>query len=65
MPSHDGGIGHPQERCLRCVIDRGTANAVIDGVIALQYLAKTEPVTHDATTVVGSEFHHAPAEGIA
>jgi hypothetical protein len=58
-------IGNPQERYLRCTIDRGTANAVIDGVIALQYLPDTEPVTHDTTTVVGSEFHHAPAEGTA
>lgn len=56
-------IGHNRERYLRCTIVRGTADAVIDGVIALQYDADSEPVTHDATTVVGSEFHHAPAEG--
>jgi hypothetical protein len=46
-------------------VDRGTANAVIDGIIAIQYNANVEPVTHDSTTVVGSEFHHAPAEGTA
>ena len=58
-------IGHPRERYLRCVIDRGTQNAVIDGVLAMQYEASNEPVSHDSSTVVGSEFHHAPAEGTA
>jgi hypothetical protein len=28
-----------RERYVRCVVTRGTANAVIDGVIALQYSA--------------------------
>ena len=58
-------ISQPLERYLRITIDRGTANAVSDGVFALQYLASSEPVTHDATTVVDSEFHLAPAEGTA
>ena len=58
-------IAQPLERYLRITIDRGTANAVIDGVFALQYLANSEPVTHDATSVVDSEFHLAPAEGTA
>ena len=52
-------------RWWRCVIEGRTQDAVIDGVIALQYEAAEEPVTHDATTVVGFEFHHAPAEGTA
>ena len=56
-------IDRPRERYIRCVIDRGTANAVVDGIIAVQTKANVEPVTHDATTVVGSEYHHAPAEG--
>ena len=60
---HD--IGNPRERYLRVVVDRGTQNATIDGYIALQYAANIEPVTYDASTVVGSEFHHAPAEGTA
>jgi hypothetical protein len=58
-------IDHPQERYVRCVVDRGTQNAVVDGIIAIQTKPRVEPVTHDATTVVGSELHHAPAEGTA
>lgn len=58
-------IYRPQERFVRCVIDRGTANAVIDGVIAIQYGPREKPTTHDATTVVGTEVHASPAEGTA
>jgi len=58
-------ITNPRERYVRPVVDRGTANAVLDGIIAVQTRAKAEPVTHDAATVVGSEHHHAPAEGTA
>lgn len=58
-------ISHPRERYVRPIVDRGTANAVIDGIIAVQYNANVEPVTHDTTTVVGAELHHAPAEGTA
>ena len=58
-------IVQPKERYVRVVVDRGTANAVIDFGIALQSTAKAEPVTHDASTVVGSEVHLAPAEGTA
>ena len=56
-------IVKPRRRFVRVVIDRGTANAVIDGAFALQTRAGEEPVTHDATTVVGSEVHLAPAIG--
>lgn len=58
-------IYRPQERFVRCVIDRGTANAVIDGVIAIQYGPRKKPTTHDATTVVGTEVHASPDEGTA
>lgn len=54
----------PRERYVRCVVDRGTANAVIDGVIAIQYLADKEPVTQ-SSTIAFAELHHAPAEGTA
>ena len=60
---HD--IIYPLERYLRVEIDRGTANAVIDGVFAIQYNADIEPVTHDSSTVVGSELHVSPTEGTA
>lgn len=58
-------IYRPTERYVRAVVDRGTANAVIDFVIAIQYGAKKAPVTHDATTVSGGEVHVSPAEGTA
>lgn len=54
----------PRERYVRCVVDRGTANAVIDGVIAIQCRAHVEPVTQPAS-IAYTEFHHAPAEGTA
>jgi len=55
--------GHLRHRYLRCVVDRSTQNAVIDGIVSLQYDTDKEPVTHDAATVGGSEYHHAPAAG--
>lgn len=58
-------VVRPRERYVRLVIDRGTQNAVIDGVIAIQTGPRVLPVTHDATTVVGSETHNSPAEGTA
>ena len=57
-------ITSPRERYIRCIIDRGTANAVVDGVFALQSKAGVVPVVHDST-VIGSEHHLAPAEGTA
>lgn len=54
----------PIDRFVRCEISRGTADAVIDGVVALQYKGN-RPSTHDATTVVGTETHVSPAEGTA
>jgi hypothetical protein len=38
-------------RYIRCVVVRGTANAVIDSVVAMQYSSRKQPVTHDASTV--------------
>jgi len=58
-------IVKPTDRFVRCTVDRGTANAVIDSIIAFQGRALEAAVTHDASTVVGSELHHAPAEGTA
>ena len=39
----------PEKRFVRAVVTRGTANAVIDGVIALQYRARVQPVANDST----------------
>lgn len=57
-------VYRPQERYVRCVVDRGTANAVIDGVIAIQYKGSKLPITQ-GTTVSAAEAHTSPAEGTA
>ena len=57
-------VWRPEERYVRCVVDRGTANAVIDGVIAIQYGAKKLPVAH-ASSVAFAETHASPSEGTA
>ena len=57
-------IYRPRERYVRPVLERGTANAVIDGIIAIQYGPRKKPTTHD-TTVQASESHASPAEGTA
>lgn len=43
----------PSKRYVRVVIDRGTANAVVDGVTAIQYRARTVNTTQ-GSTVQGS-----------
>jgi crotonobetainyl-CoA:carnitine CoA-transferase CaiB-like acyl-CoA transferase len=57
-------VFRPAERYVRAVVTRGTADAVIDGVIAIQYGARVMPATQDAT-VAGIETHVSPAEGTA
>ena len=57
-------IQRPQERYVKPVVNRGTANAVIDGVIAIQYTARSLPTAH-AASVAFAEKHNAPAEGTA
>jgi len=57
-------VYRPRERYVRATIDRGTANAVIDGIVAIQYGARKAPVTH-STTVSASEVSVSPAEGTA
>ena len=57
-------VYQPRERYVRPVVTRGTANAVIDGVIAIQYGPRKKPTSHDST-VAGSETHVSPAEGTA
>ena len=54
----------PQKRYVRAVVTRGTANAVIDGVIALQYSPRVEPVTND-TTVKSTKLLVSPDAGTA
>jgi hypothetical protein len=52
----------PGFRYVRCVVVRGTANAVIDGVVATQYVARKQPTTDDATVSAG-KFVNGPALG--
>lgn len=52
----------PAERYVRVIIDRATANAVIDGVIAIRSKPRVKPVTHSAD-VAFAETHVSPAEG--
>lgn len=57
-------VKRPQKRDLKLVIDRGTQNAVIDGVFAIKHgLRKAPAALH--TTVAGLEVHAGPAEGTA
>jgi hypothetical protein len=49
-------VFRPQQRYVRAVLFRGTANAVVDGVIAIRYEASKMPTVHDATTVAASKF---------
>lgn len=39
----------PQKRFVRLVVDRGTANAVIDGVMGIQYHSMKQPEADDST----------------
>src|SRR6266540_1761419 len=55
-------IYRPAERYVRAVVTRGTADATIDGVIAIQYGPRVLPVTQDAT-VAAIATHVSPAEG--
>lgn len=57
-------VYRPQERYVRLVVTRGIANAVIDGVTAVQYSPRVSPTTQD-TTVAASEQLISPVEGVA
>lgn len=51
----------PTERYLRAVLTRGTANAAVDGIIAIQYGAQNKPTAHDVS-VIASALLNDPAE---
>jgi hypothetical protein len=44
-------VYRPQQRYVRPVVTRGTANAVIDGVLAFRYQGEKVPIAIDATLV--------------
>jgi hypothetical protein len=57
-------ICKPTKRYIRPVINRATANAVIDGVVAIQYASSKSPTTNDAT-VAAAKLRVSPANGTA
>lgn len=58
-------IYRPTKRYLKLIVDRGTQNAVVDGITAIQYGPSKQPTTHDSSTVGGGELHGSPSEGTA
>lgn len=57
-------IFRPAKRYVRCVVNRGTANAVIEGGIAILYGGSSRPAANPST-IVSFETHVSPAEGTA
>jgi hypothetical protein len=57
-------ICKPAKRYIRPVINRATANAVIDSVVAIQYASSKSPTTND-TTVAVAKLRVSPANGTA
>lgn len=55
----------PTKRYLKLLVVRGTQNAVLDSIMAIQYGPRTLPTTHDPATVGGGELHISPTEGTA
>lgn len=47
-------VYRPPKQWVRPIVNRGTADAVVDGVIAVRYNASGPPTVHDASTVAGS-----------
>ncbi len=53
----------PAKRYVRVVVSRGTANATVDSIVAIQHLAHAQPVTQPTGTNV--ELNVAPIAGTA
>lgn len=58
-------IYRPLKRYMRAVLNRATANAVVDGIWAIQYCGEKAPTTHDATTVAATKLKVSPVAGTA
>ena len=54
-------VKRPTERYVRCVVSRGTADAAIDGMIAIRYGPRKKPTTQ-GSTVSASKAVDGPAE---
>lgn len=57
-------IYKPTYRYLRVVVDRGTQNAVVDGIFARLHSNRLEAVSQ-SSDVISSEIHLSPAAGTA
>jgi hypothetical protein len=57
-------VFRPTKQWVRPVVDRGTANAVLDGIIAIQYAARDIPITQGSTVSV-QDYVIAADEGTA
>ena len=57
-------ITRPVKRYVRPVVDRGTQNAVVDGILAILSHPRTLPITADSTLIT-PKLLNAPAEGTA
>lgn len=53
-------LHRPRQRYVRATLDRVTANAVVNGVVAILYNASEQPVTEDAS-VIASALINDPA----
>lgn len=60
-----GEVYRPTKRYVRCVVTRGTANAVLDGIIALLYRAEVTPAALHSTLARAPKVLNSPAEGTA
>jgi hypothetical protein len=47
-------VNDPMLRYVFAVLARGTANAVVGGIIAIQYTAEYRPTTHDASVIASA-----------
>jgi len=57
--------GVQPDRWIRPVITRGTANAEILGIVAIQYQAEKKPTVQDATTIVNTLLLQGTVQGAA
>lgn len=57
-------IYRPLKRYIRPVLNRATANAVVDGIWAIQYCGDKAPTSHD-TSVAASKVKASPIAGTA
>ena len=58
-------VTKPLKKYVRAYVDRGTQNAVVDGIICILSDPRVAPVTQDTTVMAASEESASPSEGTA